>query len=209
MNERANLTTLALTLLLVVGIPLTAFGQRDKSDRPGPTESRAVRSKEIVDEGKKTVKETPQEFIERELRKNSAALEVSRLRAARPSFRTLTLGSPTPEDQLVQAVENSRRDYKNIFKKNFDSTPDYGESHALLRLDDFARAYVIALDPAVAAKFGNGFSLAEKRSQVTSFGSYEEILQRDVPSLSNHAIKALVSDAKKAVGALLERKPGG
>jgi hypothetical protein len=205
MSKRAHLTRLLLpTLLFAAGLHTVAFGQRDRSDRPGPSESRAVRGKEIADADKK--KETPQQFIDRELRQYSATLQVPKLRAVGPSFHTRALGGATAEDKIVAAVENARRDYENVFKSNFASNQAYGDSHALLRLEDFARAYVMALDPAVGAKFGNGFTLAEKRSQVTTYHSYEEILRQEA-GLNPQAAKELAEDAKRAVHALLSRNP--
>jgi len=198
-NERQLLNQFVCVVFLVVICPNVALSQRDRSDRPGTSESRAVHGKEVIDR-RGQQKQNATDFFDSELRKHSGPLEVARFRAAKRSFtRTAVLG----ENEFIQAVETAKSDYKNIFKQSFESDPTYGESHALIKLKDFARAYVIALDPAVAAKFRSGLQLAEERSMVTTYHSYEEILERQVPTLSKEAIKQIVREAKDTVDKLI------
>lgn len=200
MNRNLKTAAFSLTaLLFLLSLYGTAFGQRDRSDRPGPNESRAVQGREIVDRDNKKAQETPAEFIDREMRRHPTAPTASRLSAARGSFPAFSLGN-SPEDKLVQAIEEARTDYAGKFKNEPDS---YFESHTKLRLHDFARAYVIALNPTVKARFGDGFALAEERAKATTYDSYEEILRREVPGLSEQAIKDLVKGAKTTVKELI------
>lgn len=198
-NKRKLHIQLICVVFLVVICPSVALSQRDRSDRPGTSESRAVHGREIVDR-KGQEKQNATDFFNSELQKHSGPLNVVSFRATKRSFiRTGGFG----ENDVIQAIETAKSDYKNIFKKSFESDPTYGDSHALIRLKDFARAYVITLDPAVAAKFRSGLQLAEARSMVTTYHSYEEILEREVPGLSKEAIKQIVREAKDTADKLI------
>jgi hypothetical protein len=198
-NKRKLLKQFIFVVFVVVICANVALSQRDRSDRPGTSESRAVHGKEVIDR-KDQQRQNATEFFNSELQKHSGPLEVSRFRAAKRSFtRTVGFG----ENEVIRAVETAKSDYKNIFKQSFESDPTYGETHALIRLKDFARAYVIALDPAVAAKFRSGLQLAEERSMVTTYHSYEEILEGGVPTLAKEAIKQIVREAKDTVDKLI------
>jgi len=108
-------------------------------------------------------------------------------------------GAPTAED----AIQQARNEYENKFKRDL-TDPTFANSHAAIRLEDFARAYIIALNPVVNRKLG-GYQLAVYRSMTTTYGGYEEILSEKVPELDEKTAKSLVAEAKKVVKAALSK----
>jgi hypothetical protein len=204
MNRKIRTTTFTLaTLLLVLASAGAAYGQRDPSDRPGPRESRSVRSREIIDRDKTATTENPAEAMTREANKQVVTTDASKRSRARAAFST-TAAIPAGGDPLAAAVETALKDYKEYFAPKFDpkADPSYGNSHTKLRSKDYARAYVMALDPRVAAKF-DGRALAETRAQATTYDSYEDILEKEV-GLSRDESKRLAKSAKAAVDELVK-----
>jgi hypothetical protein len=204
MTTRAvKLTIFLLAALAAAGSHSPAYGQSEDRDRPDSVGgSRSIGGKDDADrqrQGRAPV--SPDVFIEKELRAAPRAANVNKLRSI--SNKMTILGAGGTESTYAAAIEKAKIDYANEFKAKF-SDDVYKNSHALLRLEDFARAYVIALNPTVSGQL-DGFKLAELRSMTTVYDSYEEILETKVPGLTQAQIKGLAKEAKEAVKALLSK----
>jgi hypothetical protein len=203
-TRAAKLTIFLLAALAAAGSHSSAFGQSEDRDRPDSVGgSRSIGGKDDADpQRRRQTPVSPDVFIEKELRAAPRAANVNKLRSI--SNKMTTLGAGGAESTYADAVERAKLDYAGVFKAKFEADTDYKNSHALLRLEDFARAYVMALNPKVSAQL-DGFKLAELRSMVTVYDSYEAILETKVPGLTRDEIKGLAREAKEAVKALLSK----
>jgi hypothetical protein len=204
-TRAAKLTLFLLAALAAAGAHSSAYGQSEDRDRPDSVGgSRSIGGKDDADprRGPRTPVE-PEVVIERELRGAPRTPNVNKLRTL---GRMTMLGidaTSAPESAYAAALRKAQDDYAGKFKTNLKD-PTYQKTHVPLKLKDFARAYIIALNPEVA-KHISDFDLAETRSMVLVYDSYEEILRHKVPGLTETQIKSLANEAKEAVKAGLSQ----
>jgi hypothetical protein len=197
MFNRVINTFLVAAVLFLIHTPATIFAQRETRDRPDSVGSRSIGGKDGTQrrrEEKANVQ--PATKVDEQLLSNPN-INVGKMRAAITAAGAP--GAPTAED----AIQQARNEYENKFKRDL-TDPTFANSHAAIRLEDFARAYIIALNPVVNRKLG-GYQLAVYRSMTTTYGGYEEILSEKVPELDEKTAKSLVAEAKKVVKAALSK----
>jgi hypothetical protein len=194
-NRAVNALFIIATVFLVAA-PETVYSQRDRPDSVG---SRSIGGKDAAQRQRdRRLAEDPEAKVDEQLRSTPRTANVNAMRR-----KTVTAAGVTAED-YADAIELSRLEYETKFKLDLkDET--FANTHAAIRLEDFARAYIIALDPIVQRKLG-GYQLAVLRSKTTTYGNYDEILQQEVPELSKEAVKTLVDNAKKVVKAALSKE---
>jgi hypothetical protein len=206
MNTRAaKLTLFLLAVLAVVGAHSSAYGQSEDRDRPDSVGgSRSIGGKDDAapQRGTRTADE-PEVVIERELRVTPRTANVNKLRTLSRMTMLGVTAVGGPESAYATALDKAREDYAGKFKTKL-ADASYKRSHVALRLEDFARAYIMTLNPEVA-KHISDFDLAELRSMVLVYDSYEEILRAKVPELTEAQVKSLTKEAKAAVKAGLSK----
>lgn len=184
-------------LLFVVAGSATVYGQRDRPDTVG---SRSIGGKDAADRQRDRKLEDPQAKVDEQLRSNPRTANVNAMRR-----EALTTAGTAKEVSYEDAIEQARLEYETKFKQDLKDE-DFKNSHAFIRLEDFARAYIIALDPKVQAKITTPYELAKFRSETTTYDDYDEILHKHVPELRKDEAKALVKNAKKVVKAALSNE---
>lgn len=204
MNTRAaKLTLFLLATLAAAGAHTSAYGQSEDRDRPDSVGgSRSISGKDAAEAKPTPSPVAPDVVIDREMLAAPRTPNVNKLRGLK-GMTTLGVTAAAPESAYADAIGRAQKDYAGEFKRRLaDAT--YQKSHVPLRLEDFARAYIIALNPEVSRHI-SAFDLAELRSQVLVYDSYEEILRQKVPGLTEPQIKSLTKEAKAAVKAGLSK----
>lgn len=149
-------------------IPVTAYGQSDRTDRPD--------SQDVSSPRKDSVRERPQdqkppsEVTRQQTLKYGSAPRVGDLKA----IQSLAIDGARSANEFQAAFDRAVTDHTRFLEKFSDTA--YGNSHVKLRFDDFALAYFIVRNPQVSGKFSDGLQLAEKRAQLRS---YKKILRED------------------------------
>jgi hypothetical protein len=198
MFNRAISTVFIVAMLFVVYAPASTYGQREPRDRPDSVGSRAIGDKDGAQSRRDRKVVDPEAKVDEQLRSTSSTPNFSNLRRA--NIRAATVYS---EATYADAIEEARHSYDTDFKRDLaDKT--FANSHVPIRLEDFARAYIIALNPIVKRKLGP-YPLAVLRSMTTTYDGYEEILREKVPELDKKTIENLTDEAKKVVKALLSK----
>ena len=185
-------------LLFVVAGSATVYGQRDRPDTVG---SRSIGGKDSTQTRRdRKLAEDPQAKIDEQLRSNPRTANVNAMRR-----EAITTAGTAKEVSYEDAIEQARLEYETKFKEDLKNE-DFKNSHAFIRLEDFARAYIIALDSRVQAKITTAYELAKLRSETTTYDDYDEILIQKVPDLNKEEAKALAKNAKKVVKAALSNE---
>ena len=185
-----------IAVLFLVQAPATIYAQRETRDRPDSVGSRSIGGKDGTSRDRKP-EVPPDTKVDQQLISNPN-INVGKMRSVTITAAGVP-GAATTED----AIKLAREEYETSFKRDL-ADPTFANSHAAIRLEDFARAYVIALNPVVKPKL-DGYRLAVLRSMTTTYGGYEEILREKVPELDEKTAKSLVAEAKKVVKAALSK----
>ena len=185
-------------LLFVASAPATVYGQRETRDRPDTVGSRSIGGKDAA-ESRRDRKSAvdPAAKIDEQLRSTRSTANVASMR----NKGVTAAGTPT-ENAYEDAIRRARTEYETRFKTDLENET-FKNSHAFIRLEDFARAYIIALDPRVQARIRTPYELAVLRSRTTTYDDYDEVLTIHVPELNKEQAKALAKHAKKVVKAAL------
>lgn len=198
MLNRAIITGFIVAMLFVVYAPRSTYGQRETRDRPDSVGSRAIGDKDGVQRRRDQNVVDPQAKIEEQLRSTPNTPNMSKLRSA-----NITAAAATSDATYADAVQEARQAYETDFQRDLaDET--FASTHIPIRLEDFSRAYIIALNPIVKRKLGP-YQLALLRSMTTTYDGYEDILREKVPELDKKTIKNLTAEADKVVKALLSK----
>jgi 4-hydroxy-L-threonine phosphate dehydrogenase PdxA len=200
MFNRAINALFGLAILFVFAAPATIYGQREPRDRPDTVGSRSIGGKEATQSRRdRKAAVDPETKVDQQLISAPKAANADAMRRA-----TVTAAGLTNPVTNEEAIEAARREYESRFKPAFDDET-FKNSHAAIRLEDFARAYIIALNSTVKAKITEPYDLAVLRSMTTTYDGYEEILRDKVPELSEKDAEKLIDDAKKIVKAALSK----
>jgi hypothetical protein len=198
MFNRAINTIFIMAVLFLVYAPSATHGQRETRDRPDSVGSRSIGGKDGAQSRRDKKVVDPEAKVDEQLLSTPGAPNVSSLRRS-----SIMAASTVSEATYADAIDQARRAYETDFKRDL-SDESFANSHAAIRLQDFARAYIIALNPIVKRKVGP-YQLALLRSMTTTYDGYEEILREKVPELDKKTSENLVNEAKKVVKALLTK----
>lgn len=198
MFNRAINTIFTIAVLFLVSAPLATYGQRETRDRPDSVGSRSIGGKDGAQSRRDKKVVDPEAKVDEQLLSTPGTPNVSNLRRS-----SIMAASTVSEATYADAIDEARRAYETDFKRDL-ADEAFANSHAAIRLQDFARAYIIALNPIVKRKVGP-YQLALLRSMTTTYDSYEEILREKVPELDKKTSENLVNEAKKVVKALLTK----
>lgn len=196
MFNRAINTIFILATLFIVYAPATTYGQSERRDRPDSVGSRSIGGKDGEQSRRDRKVVAPGTKVDEQLLSTPSTPNVSNVRSS-------NVIAAAAVDDATAAFQEARVAYETDFKRDLaDAT--FANSHAAIRFEDFARAYIIALDPVVKRKFG-GYQLALLRSMTTTYDGYEEILREKVPELDKKTAENLADQAKKVVKAMLSK----
>lgn len=199
-NQAIKAHVVLLALLAVACVHTTAYGQREGRDRPDSVGSRSIGGRDGAQSRRDRQPEDPEAKVEEQLRKTARTPNTAGLRAAGGGREALTAAGVADENNYAKAYAEARLAYEAEFPKEDKS------KYATIGLEDFARAYIIALHPVVKRKYG-GYQLALLRAMTTTYDGYEEILREKVPELGEETAEKLEDEAKKVVKALSSKKP--
>ena len=198
MFDRVINTVFMMAILFVVCAPAVTYGQREPRDRPDSVGARAIGDKEGAQRRRDQKTVDPQAKVDEQIRSRAGTPNVTNLRRA--NIKSATVSS---DATYANAVEEAQLAYKTDFARDLEDK-NFASSHVPIRLEDFARAYIIALNPIVKGKL-KPYDLAVLRSMTTTYDGYEDILRKKVPELDNKTIENLTDEAKKVVKALLPK----
>jgi hypothetical protein len=187
-----------VAVLFLVLAPANIHAQRETRDRPDSVGSRSIGGKDGTTRRDRKADVPPDTKVDEQLLSNPSTPNISKMRAV-----TMTAAGAPGEATAEDAIKRARDEYEASFKRDL-ADPTFANAHAAIRLEDFARAYIIALNPVVKRKL-DGYPLAVLRSMTTTYGSYEQILREKVPELDEKTAKSLVAEAKKVVKAALSK----
>lgn len=198
MFNRAIHALFIVAVLLMLGAPATIYGQRETRDRPDSVGSRSIGGKDGAQSRRDRKLEEPATKVDEQLLSTPSTPNMRNLRRA-----NIPATAAASEATYGDAIQEARHAYETDFKRDL-AEEAFANNHAAIRLEDFARAYIIALNPIVKRKVGP-YQLALLRSMTTTYDGYEEILRDKVPELDKEIVGKLTDEAKKVVKALLSK----